>query len=172
MANKEATRVSAHVDRVLEAPTAATGAGALGSAVVLLELFGVVVGLVAGAAGLGVAAAAGASQQATAVDPVTEAPLFCLFVVSKPQSNASQVVSLTHIGAHPVWGTTKIPAIHLRTLVPEYPVALHVNVQSAPLAVSVDAQSLVYCRLYQDSPPSGNLSVHASGVHVGTTVAA
>ena len=54
MANKEATRVSAHVDRVLEASTSFSGAGALGSGVFL-------VGAGAGAvflAGLGVAGVA------------------------------------------------------------------------------------------------------------------
>jgi hypothetical protein len=64
MANKEATRVSAHVDRVLEASTSFSGAGAAGSAVVVVAGAGAGVdgATVVVAAGLGVAAAVTASQ--------------------------------------------------------------------------------------------------------------
>ena len=87
MANKEATRVSAHVDRVLEASTSFSGAGALGSAVVVVAGAGAGVdgfSVVVVVAGLGVAA--GASQQVAASVPVTEAPLLTVSVDSPEQS--------------------------------------------------------------------------------------
>jgi len=68
MANKEATRVSAHVDRVLEASTADAGAGALGSAVVVVAGAGAGVdGATVVVAGLGVAAGESASHVAPPV---------------------------------------------------------------------------------------------------------
>jgi hypothetical protein len=73
MANKEATRVSAHVDRVLEASTSAAGAGAAGSAVVVVA--GAGAGVVDGAtvvvAGLG--AVVGVATQHSAASEVAHA---------------------------------------------------------------------------------------------------
>ena len=77
MANKETTRVSAHVDRVLDASVVAAGAGALGSAVVVVVVAGAGAGaagatvVVVVAAGLGVAA--GVATQHVAASPAPHA---------------------------------------------------------------------------------------------------
>lgn len=82
MANEETTRVSAHVDRVLDAEYVVAGLGALGSGVFLAGAGALVflagagaaaAGVAAVAAGLGVAAVGAEVGQVTA-EPSAKAP--------------------------------------------------------------------------------------------------
>jgi hypothetical protein len=87
MANKEATRVSAHVDRVLEASTSFSGAGALGSGVFLAGA-----GAGVAAAGLGVAVGAEVGQvTAEASLKAPELPHVYVVVAGVPPTVAALV---------------------------------------------------------------------------------
>jgi len=65
---------------------------------------------------------------------------------------------------------SKVPAVHVTALVPEYPAVSHVNVQTAPLATAEAEQSVVYDCSF--APPAAMLPVHGPGAQVGATVAA
>ena len=83
---------------------------------------------------------------------------------------ASSEAAATQVGA---MVTAKVPyMLHGTVLVPEYPGALHVNVHSAPLATSEEAQELVYALF--PAPPAAMLLVHCAGTaqHVAASLVA
>jgi len=87
-------------------------------------------------------------------------------VADMAEQVASSEAAATQVGA---MVTAKVPYMHGTVLVPEYPVATHVNVQSAPLATSEAEQSVVYASF--PVPPAAMLPVHGAGTASQQTAA-
>ena len=90
---------------------------------------------------------------------------FSLFSPSPPPLVPPEAAA-TQVGA---MVAAKVPYMHGTVLVPEYPVATHVNVQSAPLATSEAEQSVVYASF--PVPPAAMLPVHGAGTASQQTAA-